>query len=99
MGCSLTRGWLDLAACLGACRADICVPARESPDDLRTNAVESVHRSSRKIIKTRGSFPSDKAAIKLFRNTGIHWRRPVEWTAAMGRFAILFKDPFVASAR
>lgn len=30
-----------------------------------TNAVEALHRSLRKIIKTRGSFPSDEAATKL----------------------------------
>jgi transposase-like protein len=27
--------------------------------------VESLHRSLRKIIKTRGSFPTDEAATKL----------------------------------
>lgn len=30
-----------------------------------TNAVESLHMSLRKIIKTRGSFPSEDAALKL----------------------------------
>ncbi len=68
-----------------------------------TNALESLHRSLRKIIKTRGSFPTDQAAIKLLflaiRNAGVHWRRPIEWTAAMGQFAILFEDRFPASAR
>jgi putative transposase len=68
-----------------------------------TNAVESLHRSLRKIIKTRGSFPTDEAAIKLLflalRNAGVHWRKPVEWTAAKGQFAILFEDRFPASAR
>ena len=66
-----------------------------------TNAVESLHRSLRKIIKTRGSFPSDEAATKLLflaiRNAGIRWKRPIEWTAAMGQFAILFADRFAAS--
>jgi len=66
-----------------------------------TNALESLHRSLRKIIKTRGSFPNDEAAIKLLflaiRNAGVHWRRPIEWTAAMGQFAILFEDRFPAS--
>ena len=51
----------------------------------------------------RGSFPTDEAATKLLflaiRNAGVHWRRPVEWTEAMGRFAILFADRFAASAR
>jgi putative transposase len=68
-----------------------------------TNAVESLHRSLRKIIKTRGSFPTDEAALKLLflalRNAGVHWRKPVEWTAAMSQFAILFEDRFPASAR
>jgi putative transposase len=68
-----------------------------------TNAVESLHRSLRKIIKTRGSFPTDEAALKLLflaiRNAGVHWRRPVEWTAAVGQFAILFGDRFEPSAR
>ena len=30
-----------------------------------TNAVESLNMSLRKIIKTRGSFPSEQAALKL----------------------------------
>jgi putative transposase len=68
-----------------------------------TNAVESLHRSLRKIIKTRGSFPTDEAALKLLflaiRNAGVKWRRPVEWTVAMGQFAILFGDRFTPSAR
>ena len=68
-----------------------------------TNAVESLNRSLRKIIKTRGSFPTDEAALKLLflaiRNAGLRWRRPIEWTAAMGQFAILFDDRFETSAR
>ena len=67
-----------------------------------TNAVESLHRSLRKIIKTRGSFPTDEAATKLLylaiQNAGVHRRRPVEWTAAMSQFAIPFGDPFAVSA-
>src|SRR6201988_973302 len=68
-----------------------------------TNAVESLNRSLRKISKTRGSFPTDEAALKLLflaiRNAGLRWRRPIEWTAAMGQFAILFGDRFEPSAR
>jgi putative transposase len=68
-----------------------------------TNAVESLNRSLRKVIKTRGSFPTDDAALKLLylaiRNAGLRWRRPIEWTAAMNQFAILFGDRFVVSAR
>jgi putative transposase len=68
-----------------------------------TNAVEALHRSLRKIIKTRGSFPTDEAALKLLylaiRNAGVHWRRPVEWTAAMGQFAIHFGVRFPGTTR
>ena len=68
-----------------------------------TNALESLHRSLRKIIKTRGSFPSDEAAAKLLflaiRNAGMRWKRPIDWTDAMGQFAILFEVRFPASAR
>jgi len=68
-----------------------------------TNAVEALNRSLRKIIKTRGSFPTDEAAFKLLylaiKNAGMHWRRPIEWTAAMGQFAIQFGDRFPSSAR
>jgi len=53
-----------------------------------TNCVEALNRSLRKIIKTRGSFPNDEAALKLLylaiKNAGLRWRRGVEWTAAMG---------------
>jgi len=87
---------------------DYVVPLFAFPPAIRkmiytTNAVESLHRSLRKIIKTRGSFPTDEAALKLLflaiRNAGVHWRRPVEWTAAIGQFAILFADRFEPSAR
>jgi len=67
-----------------------------------TNAVEARNRSLRKIIKTRGSFPNDEAAMKLLylaiRNAGVHWRRPIAWTAAMSQFAIQFNERFAGSA-
>ena len=83
------------------------IPLFAFPPDIRkmiytTNAVESLNRSLRKIIKTRGSFPSDDAATKLLflaiRNAGVHWKRPIEWTAAMGQFAVLFGERFALSA-
>ena len=68
-----------------------------------TNAVEALHRSLRKIIKTRGSFPNDDAALKLLylaiRNAGLRWRRTIEWTAALGQFSIQFGDRFPGAAR
>jgi putative transposase len=49
---------------------DRVIPFFAFPTEVRkvvytTNAVESLHMSLRKIIKTRGSFPSEEAAFKL----------------------------------
>ena len=69
-----------------------------------TNAIESLHMTLRKIIKTRGSFPTDDAATKLLylalRNVKKGWKRSTrEWTAALNQFAIMFGDRLAASAR
>jgi putative transposase len=57
----------------------------------------------RKIIKTRGSFPNDDAALKLLylaiQKAGLRWRRGTEWTAAMGQFAIQFGERFSGTTR
>jgi putative transposase len=59
--------------------------------------------SLRKIIKTRGSFPNDDAALKLLylaiKNARLRWRRGTDWTAAMGQFAIQFAERFPGTAR
>ena len=62
-----------------------------------TNAIESLHRSLRKIIKTRGHFPNDQAASKLLflalRNIEKGWKAaPKEWLPALNQFDILFGD-------
>lgn len=67
-----------------------------------TNAIESVHSRLRKIIKTRGHFPSDEAATKLIwlslRNISSGWGRPVaQWRAAMSQFAIAYPDRFTSN--
>jgi putative transposase len=67
-----------------------------------TNALESVHARLRKIIKTRGHFPSDEAASKLLwlalRNITVRWTLPLrEWKAAMVHFAILYDGRFIQS--
>ncbi|MBS0476422.1 MAG: IS256 family transposase [Proteobacteria bacterium] len=65
-----------------------------------TNAIESIHARLRKIIKTRGHFPSDDAATKLIwlalRNITADWGRAAkEWRDAMNQFAIAYGDRFV----
>ena len=80
------------------------IPFFAFPPDIRrvlytTNALESVHAQLRKIIKTRGHFPNDDAAIKLIwlalRNITAKWKRgDRSWKLAMRQFAILYEDRF-----
>ena len=65
-----------------------------------TNCIESVNARVRKIIKTRGHFPSDDAAGKLIwlalRNITAGWKRATrDWKIAMNQFAILYQDRFM----
>ena len=68
-----------------------------------TNAIESLHRGLRKIIKTRGAFPSDEAATKLLylalRNLGVHWKPAIEWRAAYAQFTIFFAERLPTTIR
>ncbi len=62
-----------------------------------TNAIESLHRSMRKILKTRRAFPNDEAATKLMylalQNIAKRWTRPVkDWKKALNQFAIMYED-------
>jgi putative transposase len=82
------------------------IPFFAFPPDVRrviytTNALESVHARLRKIIKTRGHFPTDEAATKLIwlalRNiTAAWWKAANYWHRAMNQFAILYRDRFTA---
>lgn len=68
-----------------------------------TNALENVHRQLRKIIKTRGLFPTDEAATKLLwlalRNITLQWSKPAKaWSEAMNHFVILYGDRFTRDA-
>jgi putative transposase len=83
------------------------IPFFAFPPEVRrviytTNALESVHARLRKIIKTRGHFPSDEAATKLLwlalRNITATWGRGATstWKAAMNQFAILYEERFTA---
>ena len=61
-----------------------------------TNAIEALNRQLRKAIKTKGSFPSEEAAIKLLylaiHNAVPQWTRTRGWTKAMLAFKIQFGD-------
>ena len=83
---------------------DRVIPFFAFPPEVRrviytTNAIESVNARLRKIIKTRGHFPSDDAATKLIwlalRNITEDWGRAANhWKSAMNQFAILYEDRF-----
>jgi putative transposase len=80
------------------------IPFFAFPPEVRrviytTNALESVHAQLRKIIKTRGHFPTDEAATKLLwlalRNITRRWTMPVRpWREAMSQFALLYQERF-----
>lgn len=69
-----------------------------------TNAIESLHMRLRKIIKTRGHFPTDDAATKLLwlaiRNANKDTVRSAHaWHDAMNQFAVFFGDRFTHPQR
>jgi putative transposase len=80
------------------------IPFFAFPPEVRriiytTNALESLHAQVRKILKTRGHFPTDDAATKLIwlalRNITSRWGRgPQQWKPAMNQFAILYGERF-----
>jgi putative transposase len=86
---------------------DQVIPFFTFPPEIRrviytTNAIESVNARVRKIIKTRGHFPTDEAANKLIwlalRNITAGWSNAAHnWKEAMNQFAILYDDRFNAA--
>ena len=83
---------------------DQVIPFFTFPSAIRrviytTNAIESLNARLRKIIKTRGHFPTDDAANKLIwlalRNITADWGKAAHhWKEAMNQFAILYDDRF-----
>jgi putative transposase len=87
---------------------DQVIPFFAYPKEIRkiiytTNAIESLHMQLRKVLKSRGHFPSDEAATKLIylvlRNITKKWKKPpVTWKLAASQFAIKFGERFSAVA-
>ena len=84
------------------------IPFFSFPPEIRriiytTNTVEALNRSFRKIIKTRGAFPSEEAAIKLLylamRNAVANWKTVRDWPTALNQFSVLWEDRIQALAR
>jgi len=78
------------------------IPFFDYPADIRkaiytTNAIESLNRSLRKVIKTKGAFPTEASILKIFylalENMAKKWTMPIRcWKSAMNQFAIKFAD-------
>jgi putative transposase len=76
------------------------IPFFAFPEEIRriiytTNSIEAVNRQLRKIIKTRGHFPTEDAALKLLwlalMRAEKKWTYPIrDWNRALHQFAIYF---------
>ena len=82
------------------------VPLFDFPEEIRraiytTNVIESLHMSLRKVIKTRGSFPSEEAALKLLylglQNVTKRWNPARDWRTALNHFTLLYADRMEAA--
>ena len=94
IGASWRRNWAEV------------IPFYDWPPEIRkmiytTNAIESLNMQVRKVIKTRGHFPSEEAASKLIylalRNIVARWKKPpTNWGAAAHQFALKFGERFIS---
>jgi len=76
----------------------------EFPKEIRrliytTNTVEGYHRQLRKVIKNKGSFPTEQAARKLLYLATMDitkkWTAPIQnWPLILNQLAIRFEDRF-----
>jgi putative transposase len=82
------------------------VPFFAYPAEIRravytTNIVESLNMSLRKVIKTRGSFPGEEAAVKLLylalKNVSRKWKAAPDWRTSMNHFVVLWGDRIEAA--
>lgn len=72
------------------------------PEEIRkviytTNAIESLNYQLRKVLKTKGSFPSDESVEKILYlalcRASKKWTLPIRnWGKALNQFAIFFED-------
>jgi putative transposase len=76
------------------------------PEEIRkaiytTNVVESLHMTLRKVIKTRGSFPTEESALKLLylalKNVARRWKAAPNWRISLNHFTLLYGDRIEAA--
>jgi putative transposase len=90
---TISRSWLD--------HWEHVTPFLAFPPDLRrivytTNTIEALNRQIRKVIKTRGHFPTEDAARKLIylaiERAQPKWRHAYSWNASLAALKIHFGD-------
>jgi putative transposase len=90
---TISQSWLE--------RWEQITPFLAYPQEVRrviytTNSIEALHRQIRKIIKTRGHFPTEDAARKLLylaiTKAETRWRQVFHWHSALAAFKIQFPD-------
>ena len=84
-------------------------PFFQYPPEIRraiytTNSVESLNRSLRKMIKMRGGFPNEEAALKLLflalQRAAKKWTMPIHhWREALNHFTLLWPERMPALER
>jgi putative transposase len=76
------------------------------PEEIRkaiytTNVIESLHMTLRKVIKTRGSFPTEESALKLLylalKNVARRWKAAPNWRISLNHFTLLYGDRIEAA--
>jgi putative transposase len=81
------------------------IPFFDFPEEIRkiiytTNAVESLHKTLRKVTRNRGSFPTQDAAIKLLylalQKVPKKWHAGQSWREALRQFSIRWPEPMQA---
>ena len=90
---TISQSWLE--------RWEQITPFLAYPQEVRrviytTNSIEALHRQIRKIIKTRGHFPTEEAARKLLylaiTKAETKWQQVLHWHSALAAFKIQFPD-------
>jgi putative transposase len=90
---TISRSWLE--------HWERITPFLAFPPDVRraiytTHTIEALNRQIRKIIKTRGHFPTEDAARKLIylaiTRAQTKWRHAYNWNAALAAFTIHFGE-------
>ena len=79
------------------------IPFFQFPPEIRriiytTNAIESLNMSLRRVLKTRGAFPSEDAALKVMylalKNLTKKWQAVQGWRDALNCFSLLWEARF-----